>query len=165
MNQICNLLSMGCPVWNQSGNASLSKVLNKSTELTTAITASFNKSQSAAGNRVCTLSTQQRLPSVGNTYSPSQKHSRDALWSYWRSYSCNFCCRYHLTVPPVGSKTSQEAARQAEEMMVNGHHMAKQAWSWVHIQEVDLEIRSDECRFSQGNLNAGHHKEKCTISK
>lgn len=56
LNQICNLISMGCPVWNQSGRTSLSKVLNKSTELTTAITASFNKSQSAAGNCICTLS-------------------------------------------------------------------------------------------------------------
>lgn len=123
LNQICYLLSMGCPVWNQSGNGSLSKVLNKSTELTTAITASFNQSQSAAGNCICTLSTQELLPSVRNTYSPSPKHSRDSLWSPWRSYRCNFSCRYHLTVPPVVSKTSQEAARQDEEMMVNGHHM------------------------------------------
>lgn len=146
LNQICNLRSMGCPVWNQSGNASLSKVLNKST-----ITASFNKSQSAAGNRVCTLSTQYLLPSVRNTYSPSPKHSRDSLWSCWRSYSCDFSCRYHLTVPPVVCKTSQEAARQDEEMMVKAgmvlliaSRLCSYPCFWtrrVHIQEVQLTWR------------------------
>lgn len=148
----------------------------KAQNLTTAITASFNKSQSAAGNCICTLSTQYLLPSVRNTYSPSQKHSRDSLWRYWRSYLCNFSCRYHLTVPPVVCKTSQEAARQEEEMMVNGHHMQSRhgpanclstlqsflLLDWIGSypgSAVDLEIRSDECRFSQGNLNAGHHKQ------
>lgn len=117
LNQICNLLSTACPVWNQSSNASLSTVLNKSTKLTTAVAVSFNKSQSAAGN-CCLLSEIQ----INQGISTQGTH----CGATGGATAADITSRYHELYPRLARKL----ARQDQEIEIGQRPPhAKQAWS------------------------------------